>query len=78
MIPAYQTAPGQIAGQGDTHMHRHTQSMIPAYQTAPGQIAGQGDTHMHRHTQSMIPAYQTALGQCTLSPKDSRGAYEKI
>ena len=60
--PAYQTAPGQIAGQGDTHMHRHTQSMTSAYQTAPGQIAGQEDTHMHRHTQSTIPAYQIAPG----------------
>ena len=34
MISAYQIVPGLIAGQGDTHMHRHTQSTIPAYQTA--------------------------------------------
>ena len=28
-IPAYQTAPGQIAGQGDTHMHTHSQRSLP-------------------------------------------------
>ena len=56
MMPAYQTAQGQIAGQGDTHMHtrthKHTQSTIPAYQTARGLIAGRGDTHAHTHTHS--------------------------
>ena len=49
-IPVYQTARGLIAGQGDTHVHSHTQSTIPAYQTARGLIAGQGDTHVYIHT----------------------------
>ena len=59
-IPAYQTARGQIAGQGDTHMHMHThththtQSTIPAYQTAPGQSPVR-ETNTCTHTQSTTP-----------------------
>ena len=48
--PAYQTAQGQIAGQGDAHMHGQTREQPPAHQTAQGQITGQGDAHMHGHT----------------------------
>ena len=40
MIPAYHTAQGQIAGQGDTHTVNN-----PCLPDCTRLIAGQGDTH---------------------------------
>ena len=107
-IPAYQTARGQIAGQGDTHTvndpclpdctranrwsgrHAHAQTHTVNDPCLPDCTRANRRSGRYTHSQRSLPTrlHQgkspvrethtciTALNVCTLSPKNSRGAYK--